>query len=108
MSLLDELMGSFHEKKQTWQPTTRHSIERWLGERESAGWLGWARREETSRRYHLRTSAQSTGDAAVLRALRALLNAGGASMAEVQALLIPSADATPESQHAPPDRMQTP
>jgi hypothetical protein len=101
MALLQELMGSFHEKKQVWQPATRRSIERWLGELEVAGWLVWSRREEASRRYHLRTSAQSAGDAAVIRALRALLNAGGATLAEVQALLSTPVDAMPESQHPP-------
>lgn len=120
MELLQELMGTYAEVKEesdepaprgkgrncpkVWQPATRRSIERWLCELEAAGWLLWARREEPSRRYHLRTSAKSAGDAAVLRELRALLNSGAATLAEVQTLLgatttaiaIPN-DATPES-----------
>lgn len=103
MELLQELMGTYVEVKQeedeptpkakrrdrpkVWQPASRRSIERWLCELEAAGWLVWARREEPSRRYHLRTSATSAGDAAVLRELRTLLNSGAATLAEVQSLL---------------------
>ncbi len=65
----------------------RRSIERWLTELEAAGWLVWTRREETSRRYHLRTSARSAPDTAVLTELRALLNSGKATLADVQTLL---------------------
>jgi hypothetical protein len=105
MELLQELMGTTITVKatqaETWQPATRRSIERWLTELEQAGWLVWARRGETTRRYHLRTSARSATDTAVLTELRTLLNSGKATLAEVQALLnltppLP-ADATPES-----------
>jgi hypothetical protein len=127
MELLQELMGTYVEVKEesdqpapkgkrrdrpkVWQPASRRSIERWLCELEGAGWLVWARREEPSRRYHLRTSAKSAGDAAVLRELRALLNSGAATLADVQSLLgattaawsrnetngLKEDDATPES-----------
>jgi hypothetical protein len=55
MELLQELMGTYIEVKEegdepaprgkrrdrpkVWQPATRRSIERWLCELESAGWL---------------------------------------------------------------------
>jgi hypothetical protein len=97
MELLQELMGSAIDgegakdsddgQRKNWRPATRRSIERWLNELEAAGWLLWTRREETSRRYHLRTSARSAGDSAVLRDLRSLLNSGKATLADVQALL---------------------
>jgi hypothetical protein len=68
MELLQELMGTTITDKatqtETWQPATRRSIERWLTELEQAGWLVWARRGETTRRYHLRTTARSATDAA--------------------------------------------
>lgn len=97
MELLQELMGTSVEEKhqpggsvsraRIWQPATRRSIERWLKELECAGWLIWARREDATRRYHLRTSARSAGDSAVLHELRSLLNSGKASLADVQALI---------------------
>jgi hypothetical protein len=97
MELLQELMGTAVEEKDKpkvnghypthWQPATRRSIERWLTELEQAGWLVWTRREETSRRYHLRTSARSAFDSAVLHEIRTLLNSGKATLVEVQALL---------------------
>lgn len=97
MELLQELMGTASHTAAAssnngtsavvWQPATRRSIERWLKELEAAGWLIWSRREEASRRYHLRTSARSAGDSAVLHELRSLLNSGKASLADVQALL---------------------
>ena len=99
MELLQELMGTTVEEKsesepgakgsrpKAWQPATRRSIERWLKELEQAGWLIWARREETTRRYHLRTSARSATDTAVLTELRTLLNSGKTTLAEVQELL---------------------
>lgn len=104
-SRYDELApkGKRRDRPKVWQPATRRSIERWLCELEGAGWLVWARREEPSRRYHLRTSAKSAGDAAVLRELRTLLNSGVATLTEVQSLLgattttTSSDDATPES-----------
>lgn len=114
MELLQELMGTIITDKATqaeaWQPATRRSIERWLTELEQAGWLVWARRGETTRRYHLRTSARSATDTAVLTELRTLLNSGKATLAEVQALLnltppLP-ADATPESQGSIPGSHQ--
>jgi hypothetical protein len=113
MELLQGLIGSFvvaennasspSQPAKIWQPATRRSIERWLSELETAGWLVWTRREEASRRYHLRTSAQSAGDAAVLTELRTLLNSGKATLSDIQALLAPSErpdDATPESHDA--------
>lgn len=114
MELLQELMGTSITDKATqaatWQPATRRSIERWLTELEQAGWLVWARRGETTRRYHLRTSARSATDTAVLTELRTLLNSGKATLAEVQALLnlAPSlpADATPESHGSIPGSHQ--
>lgn len=97
MELLQELMGTTVEEKDKpkvngrhpthWQPATRRSIKRWLTELEQAGWLVWTRREETSRRYHLRTSARSAFDSAVLHEIRTLLNSGKATLVEVQALL---------------------
>jgi hypothetical protein len=114
MELLQELMGTTITDKatqaETWQPATRRSIERWLTELEQAGWLIWARRGETTRRYHLRTSARSATDTAVLTELRTLLNSGKATLAEVQALLnlgppLP-ADATPESHGSIPGSHQ--
>jgi hypothetical protein len=96
MELLQDMMGTFVATKEKnasrtsakiWQPATRRSIERWLTELEAAGWLIWTRREETSRRYHLRTSAQSAIDAAVLTDLRRLLNSGKATLADIQALV---------------------
>ena len=114
MELLQELMGTTITDKatqaETWQPATRRSIERWLTELEQAGWLVWARRGETTRRYHLRTSARSATDTAVLTELRTLLNSGKATLAEVQALLnlapqLP-ADATPESHGSIPGSHQ--
>jgi hypothetical protein len=91
MDVLQNLMGTNSINKATrqgsWQPATRRSIERWLKELEQAGWLLWVRREETTRRYHLRTSARSASDAAMVAGLRTLLNSGKASLAEVQALL---------------------
>jgi hypothetical protein len=76
MELLQELMGTYVEtkappKQKTWQVATRRSIERWLTELEQAGWLIWTRREEATRRYHLRTSARSATDSAILHELRA-------------------------------------
>ena len=120
MDLLQELMGSFVPEKagdqptdartKIWQPATRRSIERWLTELEAAGWLVWTRREETSRRYHLRTSARSAPDTAVLTELRALLNSGKATLADVQTLLrrIPGAtdDATAGSYDSIPGSHQ--
>jgi hypothetical protein len=120
MDLLQELMGSFVPEKtvdqptdartKIWQPATRRSIERWLTELEAAGWLVWTRREETSRRYHLRTSARSATDNAVMTELRALLNSGKATLADVQALLrrIPGVgdDATPVSHDSIPGSHQ--
>lgn len=83
MELLQELMGTTITDKatqtETWQPATRRSIERWLTELEQSGWLVWARRGETTRRYHLRTSARSATDTAVLTELRTLLNSGKAT-----------------------------
>ncbi|HWQ13695.1 MAG TPA: hypothetical protein VNL77_12900 [Roseiflexaceae bacterium] len=114
MELLQELMGTTITDKatqvETWQPATRRSIERWLTELEQAGWLIWARRGETTRRYHLRTSARSATDTAVLTELRTLLNSGKATLAEVQALLnltpqLP-ADATAESHGSIPGSHQ--
>ncbi|WP_165360917.1 hypothetical protein [Candidatus Chloroploca sp. Khr17] len=105
MERLQTLMGtlgpSSATQEATWQPATRRSIERWLTELEQAGWLIWARRGETTRRYHLRTHARSATDTAVLSELRTLLNSGKATLAEVQALLnlmppLPG-DATSES-----------
>lgn len=97
MELLQEMMGAAVEQKgaptangsrsKTGQPATRRSIERWLTELETAGWLIWTRREETTRRYHLRTSARSATDTAVLTELRTLLNSSKATLADVQALL---------------------
>ncbi|MBP1464362.1 hypothetical protein EYB53_001455 [Candidatus Chloroploca sp. M-50] len=91
MERLQTLMGtlgpSSATKEATWQPATRRSIERWLTELEQAGWLIWARRGDTTRRYHLRTHARSATDTAVLSELRTLLNSGKATLAEVQALL---------------------
>ncbi|MFV9505242.1 MAG: hypothetical protein AB4911_11830, partial [Oscillochloridaceae bacterium umkhey_bin13] len=114
MEVLQELMGSHATNKAppnpVWQPATRRSIERWLTELEHAGWLVWVRREETTRRYHLRTSARSAPDTAVLTELRTLLNSGKATLAEVQALLnlAPSlsSDATPESHGSIPGSHQ--
>jgi hypothetical protein len=114
MELLQELMGTTITDKatqaETWQPATRRSIERWLTELEQAGWLIWARRGETTRRYHLRTSARSATDTAVLTELRTLLNSGKATLIEVQALLNQApqlpADATPESHGSIPGSHQ--
>jgi hypothetical protein len=114
MELLQELMGTTITDKatqtETWQPATRRSIERWLTELEQAGWLVWARRGETTRRYHLRTTARSATDTAVLTELRTLLNSGKATLAEVQALFNLSpplpADATPESHGSIPGSHQ--
>jgi len=89
MELLQELMGTTITDKatqaETWQPATRRSIERRLTELEQAGWLVWARRGETTRRYHLRTSARSATDTAVLTELRTLLNSGKVTLAGVRA-----------------------
>lgn len=114
MELLQELMGTTITDKatqaETWQPATRRSIERWLTELEQAGWLIWARRGETTRRYHLRTSARSATDTAVLTELRTLLNSGKTTMAEVQALLNQApqfpVDATSESHGSIPGSHQ--
>ena len=114
MELLQELMGTTITDKatqaETWQPATRRSIERWLTELEQAGWLIWARRGETTRRYHLRTSARSATDTAVLTELRTLLNSGKATLTEVQALLNQApqlpVDATPESHGSIPGSHQ--
>jgi hypothetical protein len=109
MELLQELMGTLiankaSPKQKTWQPATRRSVERWLTELEQAGWLFWVRREEATRRYHLRTSARSATDSAIIRELRALLNSGKTTLAHVQALLNTTpelpVDATPESHGA--------
>jgi hypothetical protein len=114
MELLQELMGTTITDKatqaETWQPATRRSIERWLTELEQAGWLIWARRGETTRRYHLRTSARSATDTAVLTEMRTLLNSGKATLTEVQALLNQApqlpVDATPESHGSIPGSHQ--
>ena len=114
MELLQELMGTTITDKatqaETWQPATRRSIERWLTELEQAGWLVWARRGETTRRYHLRTTARSATDTAVLTELRTLLNSGKATLTEVQALLNQApqlpVDATPESHGSIPGSHQ--
>ena len=114
MELLQELMGTTITDKatqaETWQPATRRSIERWLTELEQAGWLVWVRRGETMRRYHLRTSARSATDTAVLTELRTLLNSGKATLTEVQTLLNQApqlpVDATPESHGSIPGSHQ--
>ncbi|PDW00922.1 hypothetical protein [Candidatus Viridilinea mediisalina] len=84
MELLQELMGHRRDEHAAWQPATRRSVERWLAELEQAGWLVWARRGETTRRYHLLSAGSGAGDTALLRELRMLLNSGKATLAVVQ------------------------
>ncbi|PDW05024.1 hypothetical protein [Candidatus Viridilinea mediisalina] len=115
MEVLQALMGSHTTAKASpnpvWQPATRRSIERWLTELEHAGWLVWVRREETTRRYHLRTSARSAPDTAILTELRTLLNSGKATLAEVQALVHGAAaasNATTAESHATTGESQPP